>query len=72
VESTDLPVLWTMAVLPNLGATADPAVPVPLPAAPSPPPEFADLADLPATFAAAGGDFVVAELDEHIVGMGGF
>lgn len=72
VEPADLPVLWTMAVLPNLGVTADIAMPIPLPAAPAPPAEFSDLADPAAAFAAAGGDFLVAEMDGHIVGMGGF
>lgn len=68
----DLPVLWAMAVLPNLGATADPSVPVPLPPASGPPAEFGDLSDPASAFTAAGGDFVVAEMNGHIVGMGGF
>lgn len=71
-ESADLPVLWAMAMLPNVGATADLSVPVPLPPAPVAPREFGDLADPAATFRAMGGDFVVAELDGHVVGMGGF
>jgi ribosomal protein S18 acetylase RimI-like enzyme len=72
VESADLPVVWAMAVLPNVGATADPSVPVPLPPARGAPLEFGDLADPAATFGAVGGDFVVADLDGHVVGMGGF
>lgn len=68
----DLPVLWAMAVLPNLGATADRSVPVPLPPALGPPAEFDDLCCPASTFTAVGGDFVVAEMDGHIVGMGGF
>jgi ribosomal protein S18 acetylase RimI-like enzyme len=71
VERADLPVIWTMAVLPNVGMTADPSLPVPLPAAPGPPAEFGDLADPAAAFAAVGGDFVVAEVDGLILGMGG-
>jgi|SRR5215469_817031 len=71
-ESADLAVVWALAVLPNVGATADLSVPVPLPPAPVAPLEFSDLADPARTFGAVGGDFLVAELDGHIVGMGGF
>lgn len=72
VEPTDLPVVWAMAVLPNVGATADPSVPVPLPRASTAPLEFGDLANPAVTFGAVCGDFVVAEMDGDIVGMGGF
>ena len=72
VESADLPVVWAMAVLPNVGATADLSVPVPLPPAHTAPSEFSDLADPAVTFGAAGGEFLVAELDGRVVGMGGF
>ena len=72
VESADLPVLWAMAVLPTVGATADLSVPVPLPPALAAPLEFGDLADPAGTFEAVGGVFVVAELNGHVVGMGGF
>lgn len=72
VESADLPVVWAMAVLPNAGATADLSVPVPLPPTCTAPPEFSDLADPAVTFGAAGGKFLVAELDRRVVGMGGF
>ena len=72
VRPVDLPVLWAMAVLPNLGGTANPSLPVPLAPASRPPAEFGDLGDPASTFTAVGGDFVVAEMDGHIVGMGGF
>ncbi len=72
-EDRDLPAIWALSVLPNLGATADPAVPFPLPPAPVlPAGAFADLADPQRTFAAAGGELVVAEVDGHIAAMGGF
>jgi ribosomal protein S18 acetylase RimI-like enzyme len=68
----DVPVLWALNALPNIGETADPSVPVALPPAAAPPDGFADLADIEAGFVAAGGDFLVADLDGHVVGMGGF
>ncbi|HLL65362.1 MAG TPA: GNAT family N-acetyltransferase [Micromonosporaceae bacterium] len=67
----DAPTLWALNALPNIGATADPATPLPLPPAAAPPPNFPDLGDVPGRFAACGGDFLVAELDGHLVGMGG-
>lgn len=72
-ESGDLPVIWALSVLPNVGHTADPQVAFPLPAASSLPPQaFSDLADPDSSFAAAGGELLVAELDGHIAAMGGF
>jgi hypothetical protein len=44
----DAPMLWTLSTLPHIGATADPAMPLALPAAASAPVAFADLADVPA------------------------
>lgn len=64
--------LWTLSTLPNIGHTADPAAPLPLPAAPAAPAEFADLADIPVHFIRAGGAFLVAEHHGYPVGMGGF
>jgi ribosomal protein S18 acetylase RimI-like enzyme len=69
---TDAPVLWALNALPNIGATADSAVPIPLPPAIDPPGSFADLADVDGSFLARGGEFLVVELDGHVVGMGGF
>lgn len=68
----DVPVLWALNELPNIGETADPSVPVPLRPATAPPAGFPDLGDIEASFVAVGGDFLVAELDGHVVGMGGF
>jgi ribosomal protein S18 acetylase RimI-like enzyme len=68
----DAPTLWALNALPNIGATADPTVPVPLPPATDPPADFADLADIAGCFLDQGGEFLVAELDGHLVGMGGF
>lgn len=67
----DAPALWTLARLPNIGATADPAVPLALPPASAPPAEFPDLADVSASFAGAGGAFLVAVHGGHLAGMGG-
>ncbi|GAA0447165.1 hypothetical protein Ade02nite_85380 [Paractinoplanes deccanensis] len=64
--------LWALNALPNIGDTADPTVPIPLPPAAAPPATFPDLADVEETFLAKGGDFLVAELDGHVVGMGGY
>jgi len=68
---TDAPTLWALNDLPNVGATADVTVPLPLPPAVSPPVNFSDLADVSGCFLRAGGDFVVAVQDGHLVGMGG-
>nr|WP_202889627.1 GNAT family N-acetyltransferase [Actinopolymorpha rutila] len=56
----------------RIGDPADSAVPVPLPPS-NQPSGFRDLVDVPGHFldADAGGDFLVAELDGHLVGMGG-
>lgn len=64
----DLPTVWTMATLPNIGVTADPSVPLRLPAAAAPPNAFPKLAD-PEVL--AGGGLLVGELDGHLVAMGG-
>ncbi|GAA1036503.1 hypothetical protein GCM10009557_47400 [Virgisporangium ochraceum] len=70
-RAPDAPVLWALNNLPNVGATADPDAPLPLPPAQDPPAAFPDLADIPAGYLRAGGDFLVAERDGHLVGMGG-
>jgi ribosomal protein S18 acetylase RimI-like enzyme len=69
--SADAPTLWALNDLPNIGATADPTVPLPLPPATNPPASFPDLADITGCFLRAGGDFLVAEQNGHVVGMGG-
>jgi hypothetical protein len=50
-QPADLPVIWALSVLPNVGETADPSVPFPLPPAPAMPSgAFGDLDDPAATF----------------------
>ncbi len=72
-EARDLPVVWALSVLPNVGHTADPAAAFPIaPAESFPPTAFADLADPDRSFGAAGGELLVAELDGHVAAMGGF
>lgn len=68
----DAPVLWTLSTLPNVGETADLSVPLDLPAADAAPIQFADLADVTASFTRPGGVFLIAEHRGHLVGMGGF
>jgi ribosomal protein S18 acetylase RimI-like enzyme len=70
-EDADAPTLWALNDLPNIGATADPTVPLPLPPAANPPAGFTDLADITGCFLRSGGEFLVAEQDGHLVGMGG-
>ena len=67
----DAPILWALNSLPNIGATADPDVPLRLLPAAEPPVGFPDLADVRGCFVDVGGDFLVAELGGCIVGMGG-
>lgn len=72
-EPRDLPVVWALSVLSNVGLTADPAAAFPLaPAESFPPAAFEDLADPDRSFAAAGGELLVADLDGHVAAMGGF
>lgn len=66
-READAPVLWALNDLPNVGHTADPSVPLPLPPAAAPSPSFPDLRDIGALF----DRFLVATWDEHPVGMGG-
>jgi len=63
--------LWALNALPNVGATADPTVPLPLPPAVDPPAGFPDLADVRGCFLEVGGDFLIVERGGHLVGMGG-
>ena len=71
-RDADAPVLWALNALPNIGETADATVPVPLQPAAEPPAGFPDLGDIGGGFLGVGGDFLVAQLDGHVVGMGGF
>jgi GNAT superfamily N-acetyltransferase len=71
-READAPVLWTLSTLPNIGFTADPAMPLALSAAAAVPPQFPDLSDIQTAFVQAGGVFLIAEHDGCVVGMGGF
>src|SRR5690348_11968866 len=70
-EPPDGPALWALNALPNVGHTADLSVPPDLPRPDVPPAAFPDLADVEAVCIAVGGQFVVAELEGHLVGMAG-
>ncbi len=63
--------LWALNNLPNVGETAEPNVPLDLPIPTDPPPAFPYLADIQRHFLSSGGEFLVAEQDNHLVGMGG-
>ena len=67
----DAATLWALNALPNVGATADPTVPLPLAPAAAPPTGFPGLADVRGCFLDVGGEFLVAEVDGQVVGMGG-
>lgn len=67
----DRPAVWALNGIPNIGASADPGWPVDMPLPDDPPPAFPDLADVPSSFTDAGGDFLVVELGDRLVGMGG-
>ncbi len=71
-EAADAATVWALNRLPHLGATGDPSVPLQLEPLDSPPSQFPDLADIDSTFIAAGGDFFVADMGGHLVGMAGF
>jgi hypothetical protein len=60
-SQADLPAIWTLSGLPNVGATADPSVPLRLPESARPPASFTDLADPDRSFTRAGGCLLVAQ-----------
>jgi GNAT superfamily N-acetyltransferase len=68
-RATDAPAVWALADLLKIGDPADQSIPVPLP--PASESGFPDLADIPAHFLEAGGEFLIAEIGGHLVGMGG-
>jgi hypothetical protein len=63
--------LWALNNLPNVSETADPTMPLELSIPVEPPASFPYLADVERHFLNAGGEFLVAEQDTHLVGMGG-
>lgn len=66
-----LGMLAPVSYLPNIGHTADLGAPLPLLTPDGAPTEFPDLGDTKSSFLDAGGDFLVGELDVHLVAMGG-
>jgi ribosomal protein S18 acetylase RimI-like enzyme len=64
--------IWALNELPNLGATADPSLPLELPQPSEPPAAFPDLRDVTSGFTDRDGEFLVSEHDGHVVGMGGY
>lgn len=68
---TDASTLWALADLIDIGDTGDPKLPLALLPAEHPPSRFSDLADIEGSFLRIGGEFLVAELAGHTVGMGG-
>jgi ribosomal protein S18 acetylase RimI-like enzyme len=70
-RESDTPTVWALNALPNVGATADPTVPVPIPPSSVPPSDFPDLIDVVGNYLLCGGEFLVAEVSGHVVGMGG-
>jgi ribosomal protein S18 acetylase RimI-like enzyme len=70
-RESDTPTVWALNAQPSVGATADPTVPVPVPPSTVPPGDFPDLIDVVGNYLLAGGEFLVAEIGGHVVGMGG-
>ena len=68
----DARAIWALNELPNLGATADPSLPLALPLPSDPPAAFPDLTDVLSGFVDRGGEFLVSEHHDHLVGMGGY
>ncbi len=68
---TDAGQVWALSRIANIGHTADPSAPLPLPAHAEPPVEFPGLADIQASFIAPGGEFLVGHVGEALVAMGG-
>jgi ribosomal protein S18 acetylase RimI-like enzyme len=70
-EPRDARRVWALSTVPNIGRTGDPTTPLDLPLPEGPPAAFPHLADVEVAFRAVGGEFLVAESDGHVVGMGG-
>ena len=70
-EPADLRRVWALNDIPNVGATADAGAPLDLPLPDGPPASFPRLADVESSFLQDGGDFLVVEEADHLLGMGG-
>ena len=70
-QSADAGRVWALSRIPNVGRTADPSAPLPLPPLPEPPAEFPWLADIEGAFIDAGGEFLVGHVDGDLAMMGG-
>ena len=67
----DEPQVWALTELTAPGSAAAPDMTLPVVPAPASPADSADLADIEKTFLQSGGDFLVAEVDGHVVGAAG-
>lgn len=70
-EPDDLPALWALAHLPDVGITEDPGVPVPLSPRRVPPAGPRELVDPVGSVLDVGGELLVALQDGHLIGVGG-
>jgi len=70
-EPADAGHVWALSRISNIGHTADPSAPLPVPPLPEPPAEFPGLADIDESFIAPGGEFLVGHVDVALAAMGG-
>ena len=70
-EPADAGHVWALSRVSNIGHTADPSAPLPLPPLDEPPAQFPGLADIEASFIRPGGEFLVGHLDGAPVAIGG-
>ena len=71
-RESDAPAAWALKNLPNVRETADSTLSLDLPRPDTAPLAFPDLSDVVAKFIDRGGDFIAAEHEGEIVGMGGY
>ncbi len=63
--------VWALSRIANIGHTADPSAPLPLPPLDEPPAEFPWLADIDGSFINVGGEFLVGHVDGDLAAIGG-
>jgi GNAT superfamily N-acetyltransferase len=68
-RDADKGVVWALSQIPHIGETADPSVPLAIPPRDDPG-NWDELLDIHASFIAKGGDFLVCEIDSHVVATG--